>query len=941
MGFFLKYAFDNNWISPALRVLMGLTAGAGLLWYGKVMHARTYKIFSQGIIGAGISILYLSMYASFNYYSLVSQQTAFVGMSVVTAVAIWRGLRHDSIAIGLLGWIGGFLTPYLLRSNVVNDYGFLVYLALFAAGISGISLYRPAWSLLDYLNLGGTTILYTGWFYNYYDQTKATTATVAIVAYWIVFFGSEFLASWRGKAKSEPQRFLSVLVAALTFAALYFALYDGYRHSLAAVVLGIAGLYAAVRLTLSARKSEDSYILSAYTLYAIALLIAATMINFSDYEQVVAVCGECVALAWVSKKWDDRVTRYAVAALVVLVAARLILVPGFAHLGNISSFTLIFNARGLAIVSLIATAIICRRWLVKVEDGFAVPIQIAMSVVWCTAFFGLATVETLDYFRCLAINERALPLQTGFELTRNLTVALAWTFVAAVLLSAAYFVRDRVITLWGLGILVMALAFALGAGMQYDPDKAFSLLFNYRATVWIVIGLVYFVAAKYSSRLQDIFVDRSGKTDVSYIREFLTAGWCFVIFALGTCETLDYFRHLSAIDEFLAVSTSPEQTRLLTLSLVWTITAAALLAVGFFARMRVVLVSGFILVALAFCFALSRGAVFEPARNFALIVNYRTIVTLTVGIVIFAASLLAKTYSKDSASIQIGFGQSAYIGLTGAWCLLLFLLTTYETLDYFRHLAAVSGEPPMAASFQLTKHLMMSLTWTVLSAVLITIGVRARGQVLVVTGFLILALGTIWALAVGWSFSPADNFQLFFNFRAIVLVIVSITLLWTHRLVAQGQDHITWFASVLRVMQVSLWAIGLYFLTVEVWDFFDRTLAISHAGDGLTTERLKSIQNSQQLALSAVWLAYSVIMMTLGIWKRKRPLRLAAFALFGITILKIFLRDLTFLTGLYRILSFIGLGVILLGVSFAYQRFKSLIFGEDAEPDVKSERSSE
>src|SRR3990172_9895963 len=92
--------------------------------------------------------------------------------------------------------------------------------------------------------------------------------------------------------------------------------------------------------------------------------------------------------------------------------------------------------------------------------------------------------------------------------------------------------------------------------------------------------------------------------------------------------------------------------------------------------------------------------------------------------------------------------------------------------------------------------------------------------------------------------------------------------------------------------------------------------------------------NLQQLSLSGVWLAYSVALMTVGIWRNFRELRLFAIALFGVTILKIFAYDLSFLETLYRIFSFIGLGLILLAVSYAYQRYKHVLFGRLGPPDA-------
>ena len=55
-------------------------------------------------------------------------------------------------------------------------------------------------------------------------------------------------------------------------------------------------------------------------------------------------------------------------------------------------------------------------------------------------------------------------------------------------------------------------------------------------------------------------------------------------------------------------------------------------------------------------------------------------------------------------------------------------------------------------------------------------------------------------------------------------------------------------------------------------------------------------------------------------WRNFAPIRYLAMALFGITVLKVFLVDLSALGGIYRILGFIGVGVVLLAVSFVYQR---------------------
>ena len=65
--------------------------------------------------------------------------------------------------------------------------------------------------------------------------------------------------------------------------------------------------------------------------------------------------------------------------------------------------------------------------------------------------------------------------------------------------------------------------------------------------------------------------------------------------------------------------------------------------------------------------------------------------------------------------------------------------------------------------------------------------------------------------------------------------------------------------------------------------------------------------------------------MAFGLWKRVRVVRVEAIVVFGFAILKIFIYDLSFLGTLYRIFSFLGLGLILLAVSYLYQKYKTVI----------------
>lgn len=79
---------------------------------------------------------------------------------------------------------------------------------------------------------------------------------------------------------------------------------------------------------------------------------------------------------------------------------------------------------------------------------------------------------------------------------------------------------------------------------------------------------------------------------------------------------------------------------------------------------------------------------------------------------------------------------------------------------------------------------------------------------------------------------------------------------------------------------------------------------------------------SNKLALSILWGVYALLLIVLGIRARKKHLRIAAIALFGITLLKLFFYDLADLDTISKTIVFVSLGLLLLGISFLYNKYK-------------------
>jgi uncharacterized membrane protein len=116
-------------------------------------------------------------------------------------------------------------------------------------------------------------------------------------------------------------------------------------------------------------------------------------------------------------------------------------------------------------------------------------------------------------------------------------------------------------------------------------------------------------------------------------------------------------------------------------------------------------------------------------------------------------------------------------------------------------------------------------------------------------------------------------------------------------------------ATALATLSIVINVYALLALSLELWDYFGRSTTIG-------IDRVLA----QHLALSVLWTGYATVLLIIGMKKHSQLLRWQALILFGATVLKVFFYDSSFLERFYRILSFFILGIVLMVVSFLYQK---------------------
>ncbi|PYJ09488.1 MAG: hypothetical protein DMF06_09780 [Verrucomicrobia bacterium] len=213
--FLVKYSFENNLITPAMRVMIGTVVGLALIMTGWFTATRGYRVSGQSLCATGVLVLYGNIFAAHVFYHLIEIVPAFAFMALVTGAAFFLAVRMNAQVIVVLGLLGGFLTPVLLSTGVDNPTALFGYIAVLNAGVAAIAL-RKRWDYLILLAAAGTVLMEFGWAFRFFESPKANIAFAVFLG-----FEAQFLAIFAVQRRTTPNANWSAGAAiGLAFAAL-------------------------------------------------------------------------------------------------------------------------------------------------------------------------------------------------------------------------------------------------------------------------------------------------------------------------------------------------------------------------------------------------------------------------------------------------------------------------------------------------------------------------------------------------------------------------------------------------------------------------------------------------------------------------------------------------------------------------------------------------
>jgi hypothetical protein len=257
-------------------------------------------------------------------------------------------------------------------------------------------------------------------------------------------------------------------------------------------------------------------------------------------------------------------------------------------------------------------------------------------------------------------------------------------------------------------------------------------------------------------------------------------------------------------------------------------------------------------------------------------------------------------------------GQHAQIGIFLIAANLLTLSFLTSEINAFWQLRGAS------ADLRLSREAFRVIAWAVIGGRLVWLGLTRREAWTRWVGGVVVGIAAAQLVQLQLAGAPQD-YLVIANSRVVaaaVLIAMLYGLAAAYRRLPAPDGGPGFNVHALLVVMAN--ALTLLCLTSEITAFWRVQDAVRAAGVAASNS-----QFARGAMLSMTWAVYATGLIVAGIRKRYAPVRYFAIVIFALTILKVFVVDLAALDRIYRIVSIVGLGVMLLMTSYLYQRFRT------------------
>jgi uncharacterized membrane protein len=182
-----KYAIDNNYVSPLMRILFGYLVGLVLNGLALKLKAK-YHNYSAVLMSGGMAIMYFITYFAYSYYALMSQLSAFSLMVIFTIFTVLAAIIYNSQVIAHLGLVGAYAIPFLLSTGSGRYDILFSYIAIINIGILAVSV-KKYWKPIFYTSFAFTWLIFAVWYFDKFDYSiHFSLSNIFLLIFFLTFY---------------------------------------------------------------------------------------------------------------------------------------------------------------------------------------------------------------------------------------------------------------------------------------------------------------------------------------------------------------------------------------------------------------------------------------------------------------------------------------------------------------------------------------------------------------------------------------------------------------------------------------------------------------------------------------------------------------------------------------------------------------------------------
>ena len=325
IGFFVKYAIDQNWINETARTLMGYAVGAGMLVLAERLHKR-YHTFSSLLAGGAFGIYYLITAIAFHYYALFSHTIAFVILCATTIFMSAVSVLYDRKELAVTALVGGFIAPFIISTDSSSIISLQIYITILNIGMFCLAMYKK-WAILPMVSFGFTYIILWGTtaLGSFSDSEAVSTypTLFAFATLFYVIFLLPVVFILRTQYGENTRLGLLGIITANSFMYLIYGdfllqHFEASSDTTAYLAFFIAAVNLAIHLYLRFRVEGQDTLRNLMLGLAVTFASMGIPILFSAANVLMVWAAESVLLLWLFTKEKNRIYELASAVLLLL-----------------------------------------------------------------------------------------------------------------------------------------------------------------------------------------------------------------------------------------------------------------------------------------------------------------------------------------------------------------------------------------------------------------------------------------------------------------------------------------------------------------------------------------------------------------------------------------------------------------------------------------------